>query len=101
MDRNDLVTELRDAAEVEGPGTMAHLLKEAADVLEEDGERLAEGQGAVPPMIDKATTELEGEEFIEISLAHCGNCGALIEQPIENDGWNYCPNCGRAVKWDG
>ena len=41
MDRNDLINELRAAAEVEGPGTMCHLLNEAADEIEALDERVA------------------------------------------------------------
>lgn len=40
MSYSDLIAELKDAATVEGPGTMANLLSEAADAIK----RLVEEQ---------------------------------------------------------
>ena len=65
-----------------------------------DARELLDDQAPVPPRIQKAVTEIGDEGYVELSIANCGNCGALIEQPIENEGWNYCPNCGKRVKWD-
>jgi hypothetical protein len=31
--------------------------------------------------------------------AYCGECGFRLHWMVEKN--NYCPNCGRAVKWDG
>lgn len=41
MTTDELIHELRDQAEVIGPGTECHLLNEAADWIEENDERLA------------------------------------------------------------
>lgn len=41
MDTNAIITELRDWAEVQGAGTLANTLNEAADRLEELDERVA------------------------------------------------------------
>ena len=40
METSELITEMRDWAAVQGPGTLANLLQEAADRLEELDERL-------------------------------------------------------------
>ena len=40
METSELITELRDWAAVQGPGSLANLLQEAADRLEELDERL-------------------------------------------------------------
>lgn len=41
MEPYELIPELRDAAEVERPGTMCHLLSEAADQIEALDERVS------------------------------------------------------------
>lgn len=41
MDTKDLITELRDWADVEGAGTLSAVLNEAADKIEEMDERIA------------------------------------------------------------
>jgi hypothetical protein len=41
MDTNAIITELRDWAEVQGAGTLANILNEAADKIEELDERVA------------------------------------------------------------
>ena len=41
MDNDTMISELRDWAEVEGPGSLAALLQAAADRIEEMDERLA------------------------------------------------------------
>lgn len=41
MDTKELIMELRDWAEVQGAGTLANILNEAADRLEELDERVA------------------------------------------------------------
>ena len=45
---------------------------------------------------------------VDIDTWKCGNCGhALEHQKLLGDNvlfheqYNYCPECGRAVKWDG
>ena len=41
MDTNEIITELRDWAIVQGPGSLAEILNEAADKIEELDERVA------------------------------------------------------------
>lgn len=41
MTKNDLISELRDWADVEGSGSLAAILNEAADTIEDLDERLA------------------------------------------------------------
>lgn len=41
MDTNEIITELRDWAIVQGPGSLAEILNEAADSLEDLDERVA------------------------------------------------------------
>ena len=41
MTTNDLISELRDWADVEGSGSLAAILNEAADTIEDQDERLA------------------------------------------------------------
>ena len=35
------------------------------------------------------------EEFYDVTIWHCGACG----EDLLHD-YNYCPTCGRKVKWD-
>ena len=60
MQTDDIIAELRDWAEVEGPGSLANLLTEAADRLEElngvyiDGDRI----GMAVKAFDEALKEI-------------------------------------------
>lgn len=62
MDVNDLVTELRDWALVQGAGSLAAILTEAADTIEAQDERIAimsveydaeRGRGPEPPGVEE------------------------------------------------
>ena len=35
----------------------------------------------------------------EKGYAYCGQCGYKLHWIVERN--NFCPNCGKAVKWDG
>lgn len=82
-------------------GMMSKLTYSAKDVLQTAQERwcdtceLMKAQEPVEPVAD-------------IDTWKCGNCGhALEHQHLLGDDvpfyeqYNYCPECGRAVKWDG
>lgn len=40
------------------------------------------------------------EEWAWYDCYKCGACGKLWGETYEIERWNYCPWCGRAVKWD-
>lgn len=61
--------------------------------------------------VDDALALLKAQEAVEpvvdIDTWQCGNCGhALEHQQLLGDNvllheqYNYCPECGRAVKWE-
>lgn len=63
------------------------------------------------PLIADALELLKAQEpvkpVVDIDTWKCGNCGhALEHQQLLGDNvlfheqYNYCPECGRAVKWD-
>lgn len=55
----------------------------------------------------KAQEPVKPTEPDEDNTKYCGVCGSAVGyEVIEPSGlgyvrYNYCPNCGRAVKWDG
>lgn len=46
------------------------------------------------------------EPYLDVDEWKCGNCGHDLEQEmldgnvLFHEQYNYCPNCGKAVKWD-
>lgn len=61
MQTTELITELRDWAEVQGPGSLANILTEAADHIEQIDERLSilgENLDAVEQAFDEFLTEI-------------------------------------------
>lgn len=60
-----------------GYGGVAHIMHDALELLKE--------QYAVRPDYEPTTLSWS-----------CGNCG----QPFDRCKYKYCPNCGRAVKWE-
>ena len=60
-------------------------------------------QEPVKPRIESEKMSIMFEGDCEMSMAYCGNCNEPIEAPSDDGtrGWYYCPNCGKAVKWDG
>ena len=56
----------------------------------------AEKQTPLPPI---KTPETVRDEF------NCGSCTSKVGYRFRDGDWyfkaNYCPKCGRAVKWDG
>lgn len=47
------------------------------------------------------------EPVLDIDTWKCGNCGHTLEHQqllgdnvLFHEQYNYCPECGRAVKWD-
>lgn len=62
--------------------------------LEEDALALLQAQEHVKPVVD-------------IDTWKCGNCGHTLEHQellgdnvLFHEQYNYCPECGRAVKWE-
>ena len=48
------------------------------------------------------------EPVVDIDTWKCGKCGHTLEHQellgenvLFHEQYNYCPECGRAVKWDG
>ena len=61
MQTSELITELRDWAEVQGPGSLGNILNEAADHIEQIDERLSilgENLDAVEQAFDEFLTEI-------------------------------------------
>lgn len=85
MTDRELIQELRDKAAVEGHGSIRRLLELAARALE----RVLKEQEPVTPRWTHPT--------VDKNVMMCGSCG--IEIPLGKP--NYCPWCGRRVKWDG
>lgn len=73
-------------------------LEEANDRAQWDGGICKFTTQAVEFIIDM----LKEKEAVKPVIAkYCGICGAHVKQKTGDDpGWKYCPNCGRAVKWD-
>lgn len=61
--------------------------------MKRDALKLLKAQKAVEPHWRCSTVYMNGTGKIEMM---CGNCGISI--PLGKP--NYCPWCGRAVKWD-
>ena len=56
------------------------------------GELLKAQEPVEPKMLEFIDEGLTWEKY---EIPSCGKCGALLGDAL------YCPNCGRAVKWDG
>ena len=48
------------------------------------------------------------EPVVDVDTWKCGNCGHTLEHQellgdnvLFHEQYNYCPDCGRKVKWDG
>lgn len=48
------------------------------------------------------------EPVVDIDTLKCGNCGHTLEHQellgdnvLFHEQYNYCPGCGKPVKWDG
>lgn len=72
-------------------GCMLLLKKYTINLLKE----LLKAQEPVKPVVD-------------IDTWKCGNCGHTLEHQellgdnvLFHEQYNYCPECGKAVKWDG
>lgn len=79
---DELISELRDQAEVIGPGTEYNLLMEAADRLEDLDERVAIMAEPVASVKDESGYDC------------CGGCGSVLLIFAR-----YCQHCGREIKW--
>lgn len=59
------------------------------------------GGKTVGEILDEINDLLKEQEPIKpvrnLGITRCGNCNYEIDR---YDGVKYCPNCGRAVKWD-
>lgn len=101
MTNYDLINELRDQAEVIGPGTEYHLLMEAADVIE------------ALDFLKTETAKKGASEWVEDSdpgqeygtTWACFKCRRSLHMPyiwnpIKQE-WRYCPHCGRRMTEDG
>ena len=62
-------------------------------------------------MVNEAIAILKAQEplkpVVDIDTCTCGNCGHTLEHQqllgdniLFHEWYDYCPNCGRKVKWD-
>ena len=52
------------------------------------------------PTVEKQEPVSPVEEWAWYDCYKCGACGKLWGKTYEIERWNFCPWCGRAVKWD-
>jgi len=54
------------------------------------------------PLMEDALALLKGQEPVKptwrCGYAYCGKCGYKLHWIVDKN--NYCPECGRAVKWE-
>ena len=66
---------------------------------------------ATDKTLNKAIALLKAQEpvkpVVDIDTWKCGNCGHTLEHQellgdnvLFHEQYNYCPECGRAVKWE-
>ena len=66
---------------------------------------------ATDQTLDKAIALLKAQEsakpVVDIDTWKCGNCGHTLEHQellgdnaLFHEQYNFCPECGRPVKWD-
>lgn len=87
---------------------------EAVEILEEiktlDDSMFAYSQ-AYNDALEMAIEALKAQEpvkpVVDIDTWKCGNCGHTLEHQqllgdnvLLHEQYNYCPECGRAVKWE-
>ena len=65
-----------------------------------------------PDCIDKGIEALKGQEpvkpIVDVDTWACGKCGHCLEKQeligdnvLVNETYEYCPQCGKKVDWDG
>lgn len=82
-DRDNVIKALNEAisfVESRGYGGVAHTIHDAVELLNEE---------PVLPYLQL----MPGTRLLDYA---CGNCWKML-----NKGDNYCPRCGKKVKWDG
>jgi ribosomal protein S27AE len=57
--------------------------------------------------VDMLKTQEPVEPVVDIDTWKCGNCGHTLEHQqllgdnvLFHEQYNYCPECGKAVKWE-
>jgi hypothetical protein len=60
------------------------------------------GHGCIDALLEDAFALLKAQEPVKPTwrwdYAYCGECGFHLHWMVEKN--NYCPECGRAVKWE-
>ena len=67
--------------------------------------------GGIVDAIDMAIEAVKAQEpvkpVMDIDTWKCGNCGHILEHQellgdnvLFHEQYNYCPECGKAVKWE-
>lgn len=88
--------------------------QEAVDILEEvkyNDDSMYAYNDAYCEALDMAIEALKAQEpvkpVVDIDTWECGNCGHTLEHQqllgdnvLLHEQYNFCPNCGRAVKWE-
>jgi len=54
-------------------------------------------QEKIEPIIGQRESDFRSE-IVDVPL--CGNCRHELDRYELGHGWQYCPQCGKAVKWD-
>lgn len=89
IEREKLITAIeraREQSEEFGIGFIVVKFKETDLILE-----LLKGQEAIP-----VDTKVIGVASGDIEVHCCRDCRTILDPAF-----HYCPNCGKAVKWDG
>lgn len=83
-------------------------LQEAVDWLSTETSLTVVDQWVVRDALALLKAQEPVAPVVDIDTWKCGNCGHTLEyQQLLGDNvlfheqYNYCPECGKAVKWDG
>ena len=75
-----------------------HLMEDALALIRQQQARIAEleeAQKPIPPVVEQEMDEVCS--CID-DVYYCGKCRCRLYRFAEKN--KYCPNCGKAVKWD-
>ncbi|MCR5826371.1 MAG: hypothetical protein K6G54_07380 [Oscillospiraceae bacterium] len=82
-------------------------LQEAVDWLSTETSLTVVDQWVVRDAIALLKAQEPVEPIVDIDTWKCGNCGHTLEHQellgdnvLFHEQYNYCPDCGRAVKWE-
>jgi hypothetical protein len=67
--------------------------------LDVDVALLKEHEAVKPNIRTETITVFDVDDELDAYIAECGNCGRSLIMPCSPEVYNYCPKCGRKVKW--